>query len=145
MSKNTGRVILFPVPLSETAPADVMPAGNIGLLRGVRYFVVENTRSARRFLRSAISDFDIDACTFTELNEHTHAADVVAMLEPAIHGHDIGVISEAGCPAVADPGSDLVAAAHRVGVEVPPLIGPSSLLLGLMGSGFNGPEVALRG
>lgn len=145
MSKNTGRVILFPVPLSETAPADVMPAGNIGLLRGVRYFVVENTRSARRFLRSAISDFDIDACTFTELNEHTHAADVVAMLEPAIHGPDIGVISEAGCPAVADPGSDLVAAAHRVGVEVLPLIGPSSLLLGLMGSGFNGQEFAFLG
>lgn len=145
MSKNTGRVILFPVPLSETAPADVMPAGNIGLLRGVRYFVVENTRSARRFLRSAISDFDIDACTFTELNEHTHAADVVAMLEPAIHGHDIGVISEAGCPAVADPGADLVAAAQRRGYEVVPLVGPSSILMSLMGSGFSGQCFTFNG
>lgn len=133
------RLILFPVPLSQApgSPADVMPRRNIELLSEVRHFVVENLRSARRFLRSAIPDFPIDDCTFSELNRHTRPEDIAAMLEPMSRGFDMGVISEAGCPAVADPGADVVALAQRKGFEVVPLVGPSSILMALMASGFN--------
>ncbi|MDE6160375.1 MAG: SAM-dependent methyltransferase [Muribaculaceae bacterium] len=145
MSENTGRVILFPVPMGQTPPAQVLPASNIEMLRDVRHFVVENVRSARRFLRAAVRDFPIDDSSFVELSEHTPAADVAAMLEPALSGHDIGVVSEAGCPAVADPGSDLVAVAQRRGLEVVPLVGPSSIIMSLMASGFNGQHFTFMG
>lgn len=124
---------------------NVLPCHNIELLRGVRHFVVENLRSARRFLRAAISDFDIDGCAFTELSEHTPASEVEAMLRPALEGHDTGVLSEAGCPAVADPGADLVAAAQRHGLEMVPLVGPSSIIMSLMASGFNGQTFTFHG
>lgn len=136
---------LFPVPLADVAPSAVLPAGNIELLRGIKYFVVENLRSARRFLKACDRSIDINALEFVELNEHTPAAEVEAMLRPMAEGHSIGVISEAGCPAVADPGADLVALAQRRGYDVVPLVGPSSILLSLMGSGFNGQEFAFRG
>lgn len=136
---------LFPVPLADVAPAQVLPAGNIELIRGIRYFVVENLRSARRFLKACDKSIDINALEFVELNEHTPATEVESMLKPLAEGHSIGVISEAGCPAVADPGADLVAAAQRRGYDVVPLVGPSSILLSLMGSGFNGQEFAFRG
>ena len=141
------RLILFPVPLSQApgSPADVMPRRNIELLSEVRHFVVENLRSARRFLRSAIPDFPIDDCTFSELNRHTRPEDIAAMLEPMSRGFDMGVISEAGCPAVADPGADVVALAQRKGFEVVPLVGPSSILMALMASGFNGQSFAFAG
>lgn len=136
---------LFPVGLSNAALTDVLPQRNLDLLRGIRYFVVENRRSARRFLRAAHRDFPIDDCQFTELNEHTAAEAVAPMLTPLLQGEPVGVISEAGCPAVADPGADLVAAAQRRGLEVIPLVGPNSLLLGLMASGFNGQRFAFEG
>ncbi len=146
MSKTvTGRLILFPVPMGDTPPAEVLPARNIELLGAVRHFVVENIRSARRFLRAAIPDFPIDSCCFVELSEHTPASEVASMLEPVLEGHDIGVVSEAGCPAVADPGADLVAAAQRAGVEVVPLVGPSSIIMSLMASGFNGQNFCFDG
>lgn len=145
MSQDRGRIILFPVPMGDVSPAQVLPASNIRMLAGVRHFVVENIRSARRFLRAAISDFDIDGSSFTELSEHTPKADVVAMLAPALEGSDIGVISEAGCPAVADPGADIVAIAQREGLRVVPLVGPSSILLAVMASGFNGQSFAFHG
>lgn len=136
---------LFPVGLSESAITDVLPQVNIDLLRQVRYFVVENLRSARRFLKKVDRNIDIDSLTFTELSEHTPALEIPAMLAPLERGEAIGVISEAGCPAVADPGSDLVAAAQRRGLKVIPLVGPSSILLSLMGSGFNGQSFAFAG
>ena len=141
------RLILFPVPMSQApgSPADVMPRRNIELLSEVRHFVVENLRSARRFLRSAIPDFPIDDCTFSELNRHTRPEDIAAMLEPMSRGFDMGVISEAGCPAVADPGADVVALAQRKGFEVVPLVGPSSILMAVMASGFNGQSFAFAG
>lgn len=138
-------VYLFPVPMGDGAVADVLPARNIELLKTIRYFVVENIRSARRFLRAASRDIVIDDLHFSELSEHTPAGDVAAMLDPIAEGHSIGVISEAGCPAVADPGADLVAVAQRRGVRVVPLVGPSSILLSLMGSGFNGQSFAFLG
>ncbi len=136
---------LFPVPLADTPPADVLPAANIELLKGVRHFVVENIRSARRFLRAASKDIIIDNLDLRELNEHTRPEDVADLLNPLIEGHPIGIISEAGCPAVADPGADLVAIAQRRGLPVVPLVGPSSILLSLMASGFNGQTFTFRG
>ncbi len=136
---------LFPVPLSQGDPAHVLPARNLELLRHIRHFVVENVRSARRFLRLVSRDIVIDDLHFVELSEHTPAAEVGAMLAPLEQGHPVGVISEAGCPAVADPGADLVAEAQRRHLPVVPLVGPSSILLALMGSGFNGQSFAFQG
>lgn len=136
---------LFPVGLSEAPAGEVLPQHNVDLLRQVRHFVVENLRSARRFLKSVDRNINIDELTMVELNEHTPAAEVEPMLEPMTHGEAIGVISEAGCPAVADPGADLVAVAQRRGYKVIPLVGPSSILLSLMASGFNGQRFAFEG
>ncbi|MCM1310206.1 MAG: SAM-dependent methyltransferase [Bacteroides sp.] len=136
---------LFPVGLSSVPPSYVLPQANIDLLRQVRHFVVENVRSARRFLKSVDKSINIDELTFTELSEHTPAESVPAMLQPLKQGEAVGVISEAGCPAVADPGADIVAAAQRLGFKVIPLVGPSSILLSLMGSGFNGQRFAFEG
>lgn len=140
-----GKVILFPSLLADCPPVDVLPLRNIELLRQVRYFVVEELRTARRFLKACDKSIVIDNLHFTVLNEHTPASDVEAMLLPALEGNDIGVISEAGCPAVADPGAGLVAIAQRKGLEVCPLVGPSSILMSLMGSGFNGQSFAFNG
>lgn len=141
----TPKLFLLPVPLSS-GPADrVLPALNIALIGRLRYFVVENLRSARRFLKLCDRSIDIDSLHFVELSEHTPAAEVEAMLRPLADGHSVGVISEAGCPAVADPGADIVAAAHRRGFEVYPLVGPSSILMALMASGFNGQSFVFSG
>ncbi|MDE6098381.1 MAG: SAM-dependent methyltransferase [Muribaculaceae bacterium] len=142
---STPKLYLFPVPLSDVAPEQVLPGSNLELLLGIRYFVVENLRSARRFLKACHKSIDINSLEFTELNEHTPAGEVEAMLAPMADGHSIGVVSEAGCPAVADPGADLVAAAQRRGYEVVPLVGPSSILMSLMGSGFNGQCFTFNG
>lgn len=138
-------VYLLPVTLSDTPPSQVLPAYNIEIIRTLRYFIVENLRSARRFLKACDRTIDIDSLSFTELNEHTRPEEVAAMLAPAEAGHDIGILSEAGCPAIADPGADAVAIAQRKGIKVVPLVGPSSILLALMGSGFNGQSFTFRG
>lgn len=139
------RLYLFPVPMGDSPVDRVLPPVNIAIIREVRHFVVENLRSARRFLKSCDRSIDIDSLSMVELNEHTDPADVAPMLDPMADGHSIGVISEAGCPAVADPGADLVAVAQTRGYEVVPLVGPSSILLSLMGSGFNGQNFAFNG
>lgn len=137
---------LFPVGLSDVTPSAVLPQQNLDLLRQVRHLVVENVRTARRFLKSVDRSIDVDQIEFTELNEHTlQSANLPAMLEPIGRGEAVGILSEAGCPAVADPGSDLVAEAQRRRIRVIPLVGPSSILLALMGSGFNGQSFAFNG
>lgn len=136
---------LIPVTLSDGTHERVLPQANVLVVRQIWHFVVENVRSARRFLKACDRDIDIDALTFVELNRHTRPADVEAMLEPLTRGEAVGVLSEAGCPAVADPGADLVAIAQRRGYVVRPLVGPSSILLGLMASGFNGQRFAFEG
>lgn len=137
---------LIPVGLSDGACLDrVLPEYNAGVVRQVRHFIVENVRSARRFLKKMDPSIVIDDLTFTVLDEHTDAKDVPAMLEPLRRGEPMGVISEAGCPAVADPGADAVAVAQRLGLKVVPLVGPSSILLSLMASGFNGQSFAFLG
>ena len=131
--------------MSDAPVGNVLPAFNIDIIREVRHYVVENIRTARRFLKRCDPSIDIDTLTFTTLDEHTDPADVPAMLAPIAEGHSIGVISEAGCPAVADPGSDLVAVAQERGIKVIPLVGPSSILMALMGSGFNGQSFTFNG
>lgn len=140
-----GKIYLFPSLLAPTPVSDVLPQRNILLISTIKYFVVEELRTARRFLKACDKAIDIDSLHFEVLNEHTSAAQVEALLTPALEGHDIGIISEAGCPAVADPGADLVAVAQRKEVEVVPLVGPSSILLSLMGSGFNGQSFSFLG
>lgn len=143
--KPKAALYLFPVGLSEEEPAHVIPPYNMKLAAAIRVFVVENIRTARRWLRRCDSDFNIDAVEFFELNKHTSLADVSAYLEPLRRGEPIGVMSEAGCPSVADPGSVLVAMAHKEGLPVVPLVGPSSILLSLMASGFNGQSFCFHG
>jgi len=106
---------------------------------------VENTRTARRFLKRCDPSIDIDGLTFFELNKHTNPHQIASFLKPLTTGESMGVLSEAGCPAVADPGADVVAIAQREGYQVIPLVGPSSLLMALMGSGFNGQSFAFHG
>lgn len=139
---------LIPTQLSDVALDRVLPAHNIEIVRGIRHFVVESLRSARRFLKKCDRDIDIDSLTMNELNEHTDLKDTAALealLAPIGQGEAVGVISDAGCPAVADPGADLVAIAQRRGYKVFPLVGPSSILMSLMASGFNGQSFAFEG
>lgn len=136
---------LLPVTLGDTPTATVLPAYNSEVIAGIRHFIVENVRSARRFLRKVDPLFDIDGSQFYELNKHTSPEAVSAYLAPLSKGHPVGVISEAGCPAVADPGADVVAIAQRKGYKVVPLVGPSSIILSVMASGFNGQSFAFNG
>lgn len=131
--------------MGDTPPHEVLPPSNLRLICQTKYFVVENLRSARRFLRAVSRDINIDELHFEELSEHTRPEEVASMLAPMADGHSIGVLSEAGCPAVADPGADLVAVAQRKGYPVVPLVGPSSIIMSLMASGFNGQSFTFRG
>lgn len=136
---------LIPVQLSDVDFNSILPAWNIAVVSEIRYFIVENVRSARRFLKKCDRNIDIDTLTFYELNEHTDRTQIDSYLAPLEAGNAMGIISEAGCPAVADPGADVVAIAQRKGLKVKPLVGPSSILMGLMGSGFNGQSFAFLG
>lgn len=140
-----GKIYLFPSFLAPVEPDKVLPRANTELLKNIKHFVVEELRTARRFLKACDRSIEIDSLHFEVLNEHTAPEAVDAMLAPALAGHDIGIISEAGCPAVADPGADLVAVAQRKGIRVVPLVGPSSILMSLMASGFNGQSFAFLG
>lgn len=136
---------LIPVQLSDGDLAAVLPATNTVIVREIKHFIVENVRSARRFLKKCDRSINIDELTFYELNRHTDPRDIASYLAPLEAGNAMGVISEAGCPAIADPGADVVAIAQRKGLKIKPLVGPSSILMGLMGSGFNGQSFAFLG
>lgn len=136
---------LLPVTLGDTELNSVLPAYNIEIIQGIKHFIVEDVRSARRFLKKVDREFDIDSLSFYPLNKHTSAEDISGYLKPLLAGQSMGVISEAGCPAVADPGADVVAIAQRKNLKVVPLVGPSSIILSVMGSGFNGQSFAFHG
>ena len=136
---------LIPCTLGDTDISKVLPAYNHDIIVAIRHFIVEDIRSARRFLKKVDRDIDIDSLTFYELNKHTSPEDVAGYLRPLNEGKPMGVISEAGCPAVADPGADVVAIAQRKGLKVVPLVGPSSIILSVMASGFNGQSFAFNG
>ncbi len=144
MSKTPGKLYLIPTPLGENDPAEVLPRQVLERACSLRCFVVEELRTARRFLSRYGLKGHIEELDFHILNEHTAPAEVEAML-PLFDGQDVGLLSEAGLPAVADPGAALVALCHRHGIEVVPMVGPSSLMLALMASGLNGQSFAFRG
>lgn len=136
---------LIPVTLGDTPISNVLPSYNKEIILGIRHFIVEELRTARRFLKAVEKSIDIDSLTFYEMGKHADISRFNQYLEPLRKGQSVGVISEAGCPAVADPGADVVAIAQREGLRVVPLVGPSSILLAVMASGFNGQSFAFHG
>ena len=142
-----GVLYMIPCPISDsTAVYDVVPEANRDVINSLDYFIVENVRSARRFLSKAGIERKIDDLEFVELNEHTREGVAVeAMVRPILEGRSAGVISEAGVPGVADPGALVAEACHRRGIRVIPLVGPSSILMSIMASGLNGQSFAFNG
>jgi 16S rRNA (cytidine1402-2'-O)-methyltransferase len=140
-----GKIYLIPTNIGDGAVYDEMPEINGRIINQLDYFIVENIRSARRFLSKAGIEKPIDSLEFIELNEHTVLEDIAPMLKPIMSGRSAGVLSEAGLPAIADPGADIVAAAQNIGIECIPLVGPSSIFMALMASGMNGQSFAFNG
>ena len=140
-----GNIYLIPVTLGGDDFLKVIPEKVISLTKRLRYFIVEDLRSARRFLRLIEKGFPIDESVFFELNKHTPESDIPGLLEPALKGQDIGIMSEAGLPGIADPGAKIVALAHEKRLKVIPLSGPSSIILALISSGFNGQNFTFNG
>jgi len=140
-----GVLYLIPVPLGPTAPQESLPPNVLATIHPLRYFVVEQAKTARAFLKASGTELALQELQLEELNEHTKATELDHLLAPLRAGHDVGLLSEAGCPAVADPGANLVALAQQENIRVVPLIGPSSLLLALMASGLNGQRFAFQG
>lgn len=141
----SGTLYLIPVPLGPTAPQDSLPPNVLATIRPLSHFVVEQAKTARAFLKAAGTEKPLQELQMAELNEHSRPDVLDQLLSPLRAGHDVGLLSEAGCPAVADPGADLVALAQKENIRVVPLIGPSSLLLALMASGLNGQRFAFQG
>lgn len=140
-----GRIYLIPVTLGGDDFLKVIPERVINLTRQLRYFIVEDLRSARRFLRLIDREFPINDTVFFELNEHTGDSDIAHYLEPVMNGSDIGVLSEAGLPCIADPGARIIALAHQKKITVTPLSGPSSIIMALISSGMNGQNFTFNG
>ena len=140
-----GTLYLIPTTLGDDSPFKVLPADIKPLVQSIKYYFVENERTARRFLKKIDADINIDELTFREINKRTRHDDLVTFFQHANEGNDIGVISEAGCPGVADPGAEAVKVAHEKEIIVKPLVGPSSILLSLMASGMNGQSFTFVG
>jgi len=138
-------LFLIPVTLGESEISQVLPSYNREIILSIKHFVVENIRTARRFLKQTDSSISIDELTFYTLNKHTSKEELSDFLSPIKDGYSVGIISEAGCPAIADPGADVVSIAQQKNIKVVPLVGPSSILLALMASGFNGQSFAFHG
>jgi 16S rRNA (cytidine1402-2'-O)-methyltransferase len=140
-----GRLFLVPNLLGIVPPADALPQRTIDIARALEHFVVETPKAARQFLISLRPERPIQLIELATLDVNTPVERVAALLRPALDGKDLGLLSDAGCPGVADPGAPLVAAAHRAGVRVVPLVGPSAVLLALMAAGMNGQQFAFHG
>ena len=139
------RLILFPVPIGSEDPNTSLPPYNREMLNTCHIFIVENIRTARRHLKLMGYNAPIDDITFFELNEHTSPFETIHYLDPIAQGDNVGLMSEAGIPCVADPGNIITTMAQRNGIEILPLVGPSSIMLALMASGFNGQNFAFNG
>ena len=140
-----GRIYLIPVTLGGDDFQKVIPEKVIAITRQLRFFIVEDVRSARRYLRLIDKHFPIDDTEFYTLNEHTGRSDIEQYLEPVKNGSDIGLLSEAGLPGIADPGAMIIALAHKKKIVVTPLSGPSSIILALISSGLNGQNFTFNG
>lgn len=142
---SNGTLYLIPCTLGDTPADQVLPQYTIDIARGLKHFVVEQPKTARKFLSALRPEQPIQSLHFATLNEHTSASELTELLAPLLAGEDVGIISEAGCPGIADPGAELVSLAYRHGIRVVPLVGPSSILLALMASGLNGQRFAFHG
>lgn len=140
-----GILYLIPSTLGVDSPVSIIPAGNVEVIENLDQFIVEDVRTARRFLKKILPGINIDSLTFHILNEHTRPEEISSLLDPLLEGRDMGLLSEAGLPCVADPGAQLAGHAHENGIKVVPLSGPSSIFLALMASGFNGQNFAFSG
>lgn len=140
-----GKLYLIPTTLGDENPYMVLPSDILPIIKSIRHFFVEDIRSARRFIKKIDPDNNIDAITFFEINKRTRYTDLTEFFAEHAAENDLGIISEAGCPGVADPGADVVRIAHQKGIIVKPFVGPSSILLSLMASGLNGQEFAFSG
>ncbi len=139
------RLYLIPNTLGESSIDSVIPQESKGIITRIKHFIVEDVRTARRFLKKVNKEIEIDELTFYTLNQHTQPEEIASFLAPMKQGHEMGIISEAGCPAIADPGAEVVRIAQERDYKVVPLVGPSSILLALMASGFNGQSFAFVG
>ncbi|MBC8316050.1 MAG: SAM-dependent methyltransferase [Bacteroidetes bacterium] len=140
-----GTLYLVPTTLGDTSPEDLLPGKTLTLIRSLSTFIVEEIKPARRFLRKAGYTGNFEAINLQIFNEHTDRIDLMPFIQPLLDGIDTGLLSEAGTPCIADPGSEIVELAHQVGIKVVPLAGPSSILLALSASGFNGQNFVFHG
>jgi 16S rRNA (cytidine1402-2'-O)-methyltransferase len=140
-----GLLYLIPNTLGGDSTTDVLPAPIPGIVQSLRFFLAEDEKSARRLIKRLCPETSLRELSIERLNEHTRPAELDGLLAPLLQGHSVGVISEAGCPAIADPGSIAVSRAHELGITVRPLVGPCSMMLALMGSGLNGQRWRFRG
>ncbi len=145
MTIKPGTLYLIPCTLGDTPAEQVLPQHVINIARSLQHYVVEQAKTSRQFLSALKHEQPIQSLHFATLNEHTEARELPELLAPLLAGHDVGIISEAGCPGIADPGAELVNLAHRKGIRVVPLVGPSSILMALMASGMNGQCFAFHG
>lgn len=144
-SKNYGKLYLIPVGLGESDPNKVFPPLNEKIIDGIEDFIVENEKSARRFIKQILPEKPQQSLKLKGLNKFTDPTEIPSFLDAAKDGRNIGLLSEAGCPGVADPGAEIVKLAHRYGIKVVPLVGPSSILLAMMASGMNGQSFTFHG
>jgi 16S rRNA (cytidine1402-2'-O)-methyltransferase len=145
MKQNRGTLFLIPTLLGDTDIERVIPSYNIQIVRELSVFVVEELKTARHFLKKAAYPRPYDSAQFFVLNEHTPKGDIHEMIEPLLNGSNVGLLSEAGLPCVADPGSSLVNLCHQEKIKIVPLSGPSSIFMALMASGFNGQQFTFHG
>lgn len=140
-----GKLILIPTTLGDNPPLEVLPISIKRAIENIDYYIVENEKTARHFIKKIDSKKSQPGLQINLLNKFTEPETIPTFLDPCFEGHDVGVLSEAGCPGIADPGADVVKIAHEKGIQVVPLVGPSSILLALMASGLNGQNFAFNG
>lgn len=141
----SGKLYLIPCPIGETDPHSCLPAFNFEIIHSLKYYLAENEKHCRAFLKSCKIPTPLSEISVLPLNNHTDSAEYLSMLNPIFEGKDVGIVSEAGCPGVADPGAEIVRIAHQKKIKVIPLVGPSSILLSIMASGFNGQAFTFNG
>src|SRR5690606_36319257 len=140
-----GKVYLIPTTLGDNAPLEVMPISIKGTIERIDHYIVENEKTARRFIKRVCPNKPQPNLHIQTLNKYTNLEEIPSFLDPCIHGHDVGLLSEADCPGIADPGAEVVKVAHERRIKVIPLVGPSSILMAMMSSGMNGQNFAFNG
>ncbi|WP_335965865.1 SAM-dependent methyltransferase [Galbibacter sp. PAP.153] len=144
-NSNKGKLYLIPTTLGDVEPLEVLPLSIKRVIENVDFYIVENEKTARRFIKRISPKKSQPSLKIQVLNKYTKPEEIPTFITPCLNGYDVGIISEAGCPGVADPGADVAAIAHEKNIQVVPLVGPSSILLALMASGMNGQSFAFTG